>query len=277
MRIAKLVAAASLAVLSWATLAQETVTRRLPYEPLPEGRTELHYGISYTEQSRDEGGVKLTFENSTSSISLYRGITDRLEIGAILPYVHSARREIELVPGFSVTEKRHGHGDPVFHASYALMKEQERNTGVTAGLRFSPNTSGGSNAFAAEHDTLEPFIALGKSLTRDLQGFARYGYTRTRGASADSHVVTVGGRQALGERSGVGASLGLRRIGSSRTEESFNSYGFSLWGYLRLGQQFFLVPSWSETRTGAHQRTDINVRVSEGTTHQVSLSLAAQF
>src|SRR5258706_11849535 len=161
----KLTAAFVIAFFQLTAQAQDDAASRLPYEPLPAGRTEVRYSLSRNEQSRDESGVKVRFEFTYSTLGLAHGITDRLEIGASLPYFHSSKRDVEPLPGLTLSDNRHGQGDPSVYAAYSLFKEADGSAGTTGGVIFKPNNGGGGKSFFREADVTTPHIAVGESLT----------------------------------------------------------------------------------------------------------------
>jgi hypothetical protein len=257
--------------------AQETSVL-MPYEVQGQGHNEVGYGIRSFNHIRDEASVfRLRFEGTRSSLFIIHGVTDRLELGAALPYLHSSRRDIGLVgsAGYPVSESRHGSEDPIFQARYSIAREDELGLALTAGLQVKPDMSGGSNAFARESASVTPSATIGMTLRPGLKAFARYGYTKISGAAGDVQSFSAGAKQALSERIELLATLNYWRVGKSDIEEVYGARGAEIAVYLQLADDLYVVPSLSEVKSRPHNRIDVPFpyRIGEGRTRQMGLQL----
>jgi hypothetical protein len=244
----------------------------VPYEQLRRRQNEMQFGVA--RLTRDVStGLDTQTQSVNAFIAYSRGVSPRLELGAILPYVLYAEQTALNAAGETVrSEGRYGVGDPTFRIRYALKGEGD-NVAVTLGALLLPGWGGRERSFSTRADAYEPFVVLGRRIGAT-QLYLRYGYAYRSGETPDAQRLTLGGRRALGDGWGVLGTLSYVRSSGSDTVEARDVPGGSLGGYADLPNRMQLV-AWYGI-SGYNQQTSSG-RLDDARTRQAVLSLAHRF
>ena len=243
---------------------------RLPYEQLGRRQNEVQFGVSRLTREVSST-VDVQTQITSAFIAYSRGVTARLELGVLLPYVlYSEETMLGAAGGGARAESRYGVSDPTFRIRYAL-KEEGDSVAVTLGALAMPDWGGRGRRFNAGAETLEPFVVLGKKIGAT-QLYLRYGHAYRGGEAPDSQSVTLGGRRAVGDGWGVLGTLSYSRSTGAANMESRGVPGGSLGGYADLPNGMQLVVRYGmSTSTGGSERLD------DARTRNIALSLVQRF
>jgi hypothetical protein len=245
---------------------------RLPYEQLGSRQSEVHFGLA--RLTRDaSAGLDTQTETVSAFIAYSRGVSRRLELGVLLPYVLYAEQTAQNAAGRTKrAEGRYGVGDPTLRVRYAL-KGEGNNVALSVGALATPDWGGRARGFAGHADTLEPFLVLGRAIGAT-QLYLRYGYAWRSGDTPDAQRVTLGGRRPLGDGWGALATLSYVRSMGSGNVEAHGVPGGSLGGFANLPNGMQLV-GWYGVSGYSQQAS--SGRVDDTRTRQLVLSLVHRF
>jgi hypothetical protein len=243
---------------------------RLPHERLRRYQNEVQFGVLRSVR-RAEAVADTRTEAIVASLGVSRGVSERLELGATLPYVLASQQDVTSASGHTVrSEGRYGVADPVFRARYALASDR-RGLAVTLGLIVAPDLGGRSRMFASQTDYIEPSVAFGKTLGASSQGYFRYGYAHRSGGVSDAQRFTLGGRRELGQGYGMLGSLGYSRISGSQATEAHGLWRVALGGFAAVAPRLELVSWFGLSRSGEREKRDSEGRIDESNNRELAL------
>jgi hypothetical protein len=250
-------------------LAEEA---RAPQEQLGRRQNEVHFGVLRT--TRHAGARLDTDTRSTTAFMAYsRGVSERLELGALLPFVlHSERTSVNDAGRTVRAEGYYGVGDPTFRLRYAARRGGD-GMSLTFGALFTPDWGGRFRSFGAAADTVEPFVVLARRLGAT-QAYLRYGYAHRSGDTPDAHRLTLGARHPLADDFGVLGSLHYVRNLGSPGVDPHGVVGGSLGGYATLANGMLLLAWFGTSGLSSESSTG---RVDDSRTRQIALSLVHRF
>jgi hypothetical protein len=249
---------------------------RLPYEQLGRRQNEAHLALVRSVRTvSSENDIRTEIVSAVVGFS--RGITERLELGVLLPYALSSERTTTDAAGQTVrSEEREGFGDPTFRARYALLDDRHALR-VTVGLLASPDWGGRTSSFSSQTDYYEPFIVLGRALTPTTSIGLRYGYAFHGGGAPEAHRFTLGLRRRIAPGYGALATLGYSKVGASEVTDGHNAWRAALGGFWDAAPMLQLVGWLARSATDERERRDSGPRIDEGNGHQIGFSIVKRF
>jgi len=236
--------------------------------------TYAHGSLHFYSPPPISATAKSTLNMSILECSLGLGLGHGFQVEASIPYALSVRSGARyyVFPPESVRTRREGFGDIALAAKYQVFSEKEKPFSLVAGMGVKFDTASEKD-WGTGTTNIIPFVAASTTIGQGMRPYAAYQLTVRNHEERDTHVLGFGVEKELNDGVALVPFLEVAFHRSTDTLGSYETYSFGVESYIRICEDFYVLPAVGYEIDSSVRRKDIDLFFDSSEGIQIGLSL----